>query len=186
MLPRPHAENLYALAEALELAGQGDESQKAFAEFERKSLVETNFADNSNHELIAYYVDHAHQPGKALEVAEREIARHKDVFTLDSNCRRPHAVRLARTLRKLQENARSWKLPTPEQAPDALTFSHPWNDPCDKKCDLGRCFWYFSYFRDFVVCITCVLSMGCEGTSPPLRTTFYLLFSSVYRRQIFV
>src|SRR5215469_6325431 len=79
----PHAENLYALAEALELAGQTEESQKAFAEFERKSLAETDFADNSNHELIAYYVDHAHQPGKALEVAEREIARHKDVFTLD-------------------------------------------------------------------------------------------------------
>jgi len=79
----PHAENLYALAEALELAGQTDDSQKAFAEFERKSRAETNFADNSNHELVAYYVDHARQPGKALEVARREIARRKDVFTLD-------------------------------------------------------------------------------------------------------
>jgi tetratricopeptide (TPR) repeat protein len=79
----PHAENLYALAEALELAGQTEESQRAFAEFERKSLSETNLADNSNHELIAYYVDHAHQPGKALEVARREIERRKDVFTLD-------------------------------------------------------------------------------------------------------
>jgi len=53
----PHAENLYALAEALELAGHTDESSKAFAEFESKSLAETNFSDNSNHELIAYYVD---------------------------------------------------------------------------------------------------------------------------------
>jgi tetratricopeptide (TPR) repeat protein len=79
----PHAENLYALAEALELAGQTDESEKAFAEFERKSLAETNIADNSNHELIAYYVDHAHQPAKALEVASREVERRKDVFTLD-------------------------------------------------------------------------------------------------------
>jgi tetratricopeptide (TPR) repeat protein len=79
----PHAENLYALAEALELAGQTDESEKAFAEFERKSLAETNIADNSNHELIAYYVDHAHQPAKALEVAKREVERRKDVFTLD-------------------------------------------------------------------------------------------------------
>jgi tetratricopeptide (TPR) repeat protein len=79
----PHAENLYALAEALELAGQTDESKKAFAEFERKSLTETNIADNSNHELIAYYVDHAHQPAKALEVAKREVERRKDVFTLD-------------------------------------------------------------------------------------------------------
>ncbi len=79
----PHAENLLPLAEALELAGQTDEADKAFAEFERKSLAETNIADNSNHELIAYYVDDAHQPGKALEVAKREIARRKDVFTLD-------------------------------------------------------------------------------------------------------
>ena len=79
----PHAENLYALAEALELAGQTDESRKLFAEFESKSLAETYLADNSNHELIAYYVDHAHQPEKALEVARREIARRQDVFTLD-------------------------------------------------------------------------------------------------------
>ena len=79
----PHAENLYALAEALEFAGQTDESRKDFAEFERQSLAETSLADNSNHELIAYYVDHAHQPAKALEVARREIARRQDVFTLD-------------------------------------------------------------------------------------------------------
>jgi len=79
----PHAENLYALAEALELAGQTEEARKDFVEFERKSLAETNITDNSNHELIAYYADHAHQPEKALEVAKREIQRRKDVFTLD-------------------------------------------------------------------------------------------------------
>jgi tetratricopeptide (TPR) repeat protein len=79
----PHAENLYALAEALELAGQKEEAAKDFVEFEKKSLAETNITDNSNHELIAYYVDHAHQPGKALEVARRELNRRKDVFTLD-------------------------------------------------------------------------------------------------------
>jgi tetratricopeptide (TPR) repeat protein len=79
----PHAENLYALAEALELARQTDQSSQAFAEFERRSLAETNLADNSNHELIAYYVDHAHEPHKALEVAEREVRRRQDVFTLD-------------------------------------------------------------------------------------------------------
>ena len=79
----PHAENLYALAEALDLAGQKEEAAKDFAEFEKKSLAETNITDNSNHELIAYYVDHAHQPAKALEVAKRELERRKDVFTLD-------------------------------------------------------------------------------------------------------
>jgi tetratricopeptide (TPR) repeat protein len=80
----PHAENLYDLAEALELAGRRAEAQKAFADFEQKSLRETSIGDNSNHELIFYYADHAHDPTKALEVATREIARRRDVFTLDA------------------------------------------------------------------------------------------------------
>lgn len=79
----PHAENLFPLAEALQLAGRTGEAQKDFAAFERASLAETNIGDNSNHELIAYYVDDAHEPQKALEVARREIERRKDVFTLD-------------------------------------------------------------------------------------------------------
>ena len=80
----PHAENLYDLAEALQLDGKTDEAKKAFAEFEQKSLAETSRADNSNHELIFYYTDHTNQPAKALEVASREIARRHDVFTLDA------------------------------------------------------------------------------------------------------
>jgi tetratricopeptide (TPR) repeat protein len=80
----PHAENLYDLAQALQLAGKTDEANQAFAEFEQKSLFETNRGDNSNHELIFYYADHDKQPEKALEVAKREIARRHDVFTLDS------------------------------------------------------------------------------------------------------
>ena len=79
----PHAENLYDLADALKLAGQNEEASKAFTEFEQKSLAESAKADNSNHELIFYYADHAKQPAKALEVAEREYARRHDVFTLD-------------------------------------------------------------------------------------------------------
>jgi tetratricopeptide (TPR) repeat protein len=80
----PHAENLYDLAEAFNLAGRAEEANKAFAEFEQKSLVESHRADNSNHELIFYYADHAKQPAKALEVAKREVARRHDVYTLDS------------------------------------------------------------------------------------------------------
>jgi tetratricopeptide (TPR) repeat protein len=71
----PHAENLYDLAEALQFAGRTDEAKRAFAEFEQKSLLETDRADNSNRELIFYYADHAQQPLKALEVAKREFAR---------------------------------------------------------------------------------------------------------------
>ena len=33
--------------------------------------------------MIAYYVDFAKQPEKALKVAEQELARRHDVFTLD-------------------------------------------------------------------------------------------------------
>jgi tetratricopeptide (TPR) repeat protein len=80
----PHAENLFDLAQALQLAGKIDEANKAFAEFEQKSLLETNRGDNSNHELIFYYADYANRPEKALEVAQREIERRHDVFTLDS------------------------------------------------------------------------------------------------------
>jgi tetratricopeptide (TPR) repeat protein len=80
----PHAENLFDLAQALQLAWKTDEADRAFAEFEQKSLLETNRGDNSNHELIFYYADHANRPDKALEVAQREIERRHDVFTLDS------------------------------------------------------------------------------------------------------
>lgn len=80
----PHAENLFDLAKALQLAGRNNDSKKAFAEFEQKSLLESNRADNSNRELIFYYADYAHQPGKSLGVAEREFARRHDVYTLDA------------------------------------------------------------------------------------------------------
>jgi tetratricopeptide (TPR) repeat protein len=79
-----HAENLYDLAEALELAGHEAEAKKAFAEFETKSLAEANRKDNSRRELIFYYADHAHQPAKALQVARHEFAWRHDVYTLDA------------------------------------------------------------------------------------------------------
>jgi len=79
----PHAENLFDLAKALQLAGQEKEAGQAFAEFEAKSLLETGRTDNSNHELVFYYADYANQPAKALEVAQREFARRRDVYTLD-------------------------------------------------------------------------------------------------------
>jgi tetratricopeptide (TPR) repeat protein len=79
-----HAENLFDLAGALQLSGHTEEAQQAFKEFERKSLLESNRADNSNHELIFYYVDYAKNPAQALQVAQREYARRQDVFTRDS------------------------------------------------------------------------------------------------------
>jgi len=79
-----HAENLFDLAEALQLAGRSEDAKKAFAEFEKRSIVEANRADNSNRELVFYYADYSHEPLKALEVAKREFAWRHDVFTRDS------------------------------------------------------------------------------------------------------
>ena len=80
----PHAENLFDLAEALQSGGRTAEAQQAFAEFERKSLAETDRADNSNRELIFYYADYSHEPLKTLEVAKREFEQRRNVFTLDA------------------------------------------------------------------------------------------------------
>ncbi|MGA8619037.1 MAG: tetratricopeptide repeat protein [Candidatus Sulfotelmatobacter sp.] len=80
----PRGENLYDLAEALQLAGRDGEAKKAFAEFEMKSLQESSKKQNSNLELVFYYADQAHQPAKALDVAKREYAWRHDVYTLDA------------------------------------------------------------------------------------------------------
>jgi len=77
-------ENLYDLAEALQLAGRNEEAKKAFAEFETKSFLESSKKDNSNRDLVFYYSDHAHQPAKALDVAKQEYAWRRDVYTLDA------------------------------------------------------------------------------------------------------
>ena len=80
----PRTAVLFALAEALEKAGRKDAAAKAFAEFEQKAARESDNPDNANRELVAYYVDHARQPAKALVIARRELARRHDAFTLDS------------------------------------------------------------------------------------------------------
>jgi tetratricopeptide (TPR) repeat protein len=81
---QPRADNLYDLAEALQLAGRGNEARKAFADFEIKALADTALKDNSNRALVFYYADHAHQPAKALDAAKREYAWRHDVDTLDA------------------------------------------------------------------------------------------------------
>jgi tetratricopeptide (TPR) repeat protein len=101
----PHAENLYSLAEALELAGRAGEAKKAFVEFERKSLAESGRADNSNRELVFYYTDHAYQPAKALELAKQEYARRHDVYTLDAYAWALHVNRQDGEARKQIEMA---------------------------------------------------------------------------------
>jgi len=80
----PHAENLYALAEAQEKAGKHDAAQRSFAKFADESRAESAIADNSNRELIFYYVDYARQPEKGLDLARQELSRRHDVYTFDA------------------------------------------------------------------------------------------------------
>jgi len=79
----PHPENLYALAEELDRAGHQAEAKAAFVEFETRALKESSKWDNSNRELVFYYANHAHKPADALRIAQLEIARRHDVYTLD-------------------------------------------------------------------------------------------------------
>jgi len=79
-----HAENAYTLAEALDRAGRTTEAQKLFAEFEATGQKELALTDNANRELIFYYVDHANRPVEALRIAELELGRRHDAYTLDA------------------------------------------------------------------------------------------------------
>jgi tetratricopeptide (TPR) repeat protein len=79
-----HPENLYELAEALERAGARAQARRAFAAFEKAARAESSGADNANRELIFYYLDHGRRPAEALRIAEAEVARRRDVYTLDA------------------------------------------------------------------------------------------------------
>jgi hypothetical protein len=87
----PHAENLFTLGEALWKAGKVAEAKQLFAKFELQALREAESTDNANHELVAYYVDYAHEPQKALRIAKQELARRHDAYTLDAYAWALHA-----------------------------------------------------------------------------------------------
>jgi len=80
----PTAASRYALAEALERAGQTGEAQSAYADFVAmaRPLIDRN--DNANQELIFYYLGRGHDPAEALRIAQLEIAERHDVNTLDA------------------------------------------------------------------------------------------------------
>jgi tetratricopeptide (TPR) repeat protein len=80
----PRTDDLYALAEAQELAGQHEDAAASFGKFELQARSQSTLADNCNRELVLYYLDHAGEPAKALELAKREVERRHDVFTLDT------------------------------------------------------------------------------------------------------
>ena len=75
---------MFDLGTALKKAGKLAESKAVLADFERKALKESEGWDNANRELISYYADYAAQPAAALRIALQEIARRRDVMTLDA------------------------------------------------------------------------------------------------------
>jgi tetratricopeptide (TPR) repeat protein len=101
----PHPENLFDLAEALDRAGRRGDARQAFARFEREARAESTGPDNANRELIFYYVDHARRPAAALELARREAAQRRDVFTLDALAWALHAGGRTREARQTLQEA---------------------------------------------------------------------------------
>jgi tetratricopeptide (TPR) repeat protein len=79
----PTIASRYALAEALERAGQATEAASAYTDFVAMARPLINDNDNANQELISYYLGRGHDPAEALRIAQLEIAKRHDVNTLD-------------------------------------------------------------------------------------------------------
>jgi len=80
----PQPESAYALAEALERAGQNEDARITYGQFVESARRQMATADNANRELVFYYADHGKDPAEALRIAQMEYQRRQDVFTLDA------------------------------------------------------------------------------------------------------
>jgi tetratricopeptide (TPR) repeat protein len=80
----PTAASSYALARALERAGHTADANSAYREFEASARRTIDSADNTNEELIFYYLAHGHDAAEALRIARIEISKRHDVGTLDA------------------------------------------------------------------------------------------------------
>ena len=80
----PHPENRYRLAKLLQRNASVDESQHHFELFLREARAESAGWDNANRELIKHLLDEHDDPAAALTLAEQEIARRRDVFTMST------------------------------------------------------------------------------------------------------
>jgi tetratricopeptide (TPR) repeat protein len=71
-------------ARALEGAGRRDDAAKTYAEFEREARTQIAQPENSNRELVRYYIEVTRQPQEALRIARLEFDNRHDVLTLDA------------------------------------------------------------------------------------------------------
>ena len=74
----------YALARALESAGQQAAADAAFAAFERAARQRIEEPENADVALVHYYLGRGKNPGEALRIARIEVARRHDVVSLDT------------------------------------------------------------------------------------------------------
>jgi tetratricopeptide (TPR) repeat protein len=80
----PSATSRYELAKALEQSGKTAEATAVYSAFEQDARRMINAPDNANQELISYYLGRARNPSEALQIARIEIAKRRDVRTLDA------------------------------------------------------------------------------------------------------
>jgi tetratricopeptide (TPR) repeat protein len=80
----PSLSSRYALAKALEHAGQTAEAMAAYSEFETQALSALNTENNANRDLVFYYLGPGNKPAEALRIAEQEAGKRHDVSTLDA------------------------------------------------------------------------------------------------------
>ncbi len=73
----------YALAVAIEKSGDSAKAATAFENFRKAAVEAETKPENANRELILYLADHEHAK-EAADLAQRELARRKDIGTLDA------------------------------------------------------------------------------------------------------
>ena len=83
-LKLPTAASRYALAQALERAGQTTEAGLAYTDFATTARPLIDGSGNANEELISYYLGRERNPAEALRIARLEITKRHDVNTLDA------------------------------------------------------------------------------------------------------
>jgi tetratricopeptide (TPR) repeat protein len=78
----PHV--LYELAAAQEVAGRSNDSRATYAKFEKLAGAPETATDNSRVDLILMYAASSATAPNALKIAQQEIAKRQDVWTLDA------------------------------------------------------------------------------------------------------
>lgn len=80
----PSAGSLYLGAEAVDRAGNKQQADTAFRDFEKAARALVDQPANANRELILYYAGRGRQPAEALRIARLDTGRRHDVWTLDA------------------------------------------------------------------------------------------------------